>query len=118
VEHLALFAGFRGVPAADGGVRREAALRLADVGLSDEASTPASGLSGGMRRRLSLAIASVGDPRVIYLDEPGAGLDPNSRFLLWRVVQKLKAEPGAPRLSTSPHRSLYLLWGSGYVIDS
>jgi ABC-type multidrug transport system ATPase subunit len=35
-------------------------------------------------------IAAVGDPKVIYLDEPGAGLDPNSRFRLWRVVQKMK----------------------------
>lgn len=89
-EHLVLFAGFRGVSSADDGLRKEAAARLAEVGLAAEATTAASGLSGGMRRRLSLAIASVGDPKVIYLDEPGAGLDPNSRFMLWRVVRRLK----------------------------
>ena len=99
-EHLVLFAGFRGGisgAAVSGGVgrngdlRAEVAARLGDVGLAAEAGTLAARMSGGMRRRLSLAIAVIGDPKVIYLDEPGAGLDPISRHKLWSVVQRLKA---------------------------
>ncbi|MCO5575518.1 hypothetical protein L7F22_029319 [Adiantum nelumboides] len=46
--------------------------------------------SGGMKRRLSVAISLIGDPKVVYMDEPSAGLDPASRNLLWNVVRKAK----------------------------
>jgi ABC-2 type transport system ATP-binding protein len=48
--------------------------------------------SGGMRRRLDLAMTLVGDPRIIFLDEPTTGLDPRSRHTMWQIVRKLVAE--------------------------
>ena len=46
--------------------------------------------SGGMKRRLSIAIASVGDPKIIYLDEPTTGMDPISKRFVWKLIEKLK----------------------------
>eukprot|EP00268_Persea_americana_P044406 TRINITY_DN44896_c0_g1_i4.p1 TRINITY_DN44896_c0_g1~~TRINITY_DN44896_c0_g1_i4.p1 ORF type:complete len:457 (+),score=84.81 TRINITY_DN44896_c0_g1_i4:184-1554(+) len=51
---------------------------------------PAGKYSGGMKRRLSVAISLIGDPRVVYMDEPSTGLDPASRNLLWNVVKQAK----------------------------
>lgn len=47
-------------------------------------------LSGGMKRRLSVGIGLVGDPRIVFLDEPTTGLDPDNRRQLWEVLSKLK----------------------------
>jgi ABC-2 type transport system ATP-binding protein len=59
--------------------------------LVDAASKPASTYSGGMRRRLDLAMTLVGDPRIIFLDEPTTGLDPRSRRVMWDIVRELVA---------------------------
>jgi ABC-2 type transport system ATP-binding protein len=59
--------------------------------LVDAAARPASTYSGGMRRRLDLAMTLVGSPRVIFLDEPTTGLDPRSRRLMWEDIRKLAA---------------------------
>ena len=48
--------------------------------------------SGGMKRRLSIAIASVGDPKTIYLDEPTTGMDPISKRFVWKLIEKLKKD--------------------------
>ncbi len=56
------------------------------------AGKPAGSYSGGMRRRLDLAMTLVGDPRVIFLDEPTTGLDPCSRRDLWQIIRDLVAE--------------------------
>jgi len=48
------------------------------------------GFSGGMKRRLSLAISAVGDPKIILLDEPTTGLDPKVRQQVWNLIEKLK----------------------------
>ncbi|GAA4658952.1 ATP-binding cassette domain-containing protein [Kineococcus glutinatus] len=57
--------------------------------LTDAAGRPAATLSGGMRRKLDLAMTLVGEPRVVFLDEPTTGLDPRSRRALWQVVRDL-----------------------------
>jgi len=49
-------------------------------------------LSGGMKRRLSVAISLVSDPKIIYLDEPSTGLDPENRRQLWEIISKLKGK--------------------------
>ena len=87
-EHVVLFAGIRGV--ADADVENEVRSRLADVGLDMERNTATGEMSGGMRRRVSLALACVGDPAVVTLDEPTAGLDPRSKARVWAVVRHLK----------------------------
>ncbi len=60
--------------------------------LSEAARKPASTYSGGMRRRLDLAMTLVGSPRVIFLDEPTAGLDPRGRRMMWDAIRELVAD--------------------------
>jgi ABC-2 type transport system ATP-binding protein len=64
---------------------------LEDVELTDKAKNQAKELSGGQRQRLSVAIALVNDPKVLFLDEPTTGLDPQARRHLWDLVKKIKA---------------------------
>jgi ABC-2 type transport system ATP-binding protein len=59
--------------------------------LADAAAKPAAAYSGGMRRRLDLAMTLVGEPRIIFLDEPTAGLDPRSRRVMWEIIRELVA---------------------------
>lgn len=61
------------------------------VGLVDKAATLGSGLSGGQRRRLDVALALVGDPELIFLDEPTTGFDPSARRQAWEVIAGLRA---------------------------
>src|SRR5205085_4823763 len=60
------------------------------VGLAEKADTRAAQLSGGQRRRLDLALALVGDPELIFLDEPTTGFDPAARRTAWAVINALK----------------------------
>jgi len=60
--------------------------------LADVARKPASTYSGGMRRRLDLAMTLTGDPRVIFLDEPTTGLDPRARRMMWEIIRGLAAD--------------------------
>jgi ABC-2 type transport system ATP-binding protein len=70
--------------------RRHARETIALVGLAEKADTRAKDLSGGQRRRLDLALALVGDPELIFLDEPTTGFDPAARRTAWGVIDKLK----------------------------
>ncbi|MDA8296048.1 MAG: ABC transporter ATP-binding protein [Actinomycetota bacterium] len=65
---------------------------LGIVGLSEVAGVPAKRLSGGQRRRLALALALVGRPRVVFLDEPTAGVDPEGRLAIRGVIEQLRGE--------------------------
>jgi ABC-2 type transport system ATP-binding protein len=71
--------------------RRKAAELLDRFDLVDAARKPAGTYSGGMQRRLDLAMTLVGDPRLIFLDEPTTGLDPRSRRSMWQIVRELVA---------------------------
>ncbi len=71
--------------------RELAADLLRRFDLTDDARKPVSLYSGGMRRRLDLAMTLVGDPRVIFLDEPTTGLDPRSRRTMWQIIRGLAA---------------------------
>ena len=64
---------------------------LVRFGLADAANKPVTTYSGGMRRRLDLAMTLVGDPSVIFLDEPTTGLDPGSRRMMWDSIRQLVA---------------------------
>ncbi len=64
---------------------------LARFGLADAAGRRASAYSGGMRRRLDLAMSLIGDPSIIFLDEPTTGLDPEARIEVWNEIRKLAA---------------------------
>ncbi|TYA10066.1 ATP-binding cassette domain-containing protein [Paenibacillus faecis] len=64
---------------------------LKRFGLTDAADRRASTYSGGMRRRLDIALSLVGSPRIIFLDEPTTGLDPEARIEVWKIVEELAA---------------------------
>ena len=86
-ENLQLMADLRHLGKAEG--RRRVAELLERFDLVDAAKKPVSTYSGGMKRRLDLAMTLVGDPRIIFLDEPTAGLDPRSRRVLWDIIRDL-----------------------------
>jgi ABC-2 type transport system ATP-binding protein len=88
-ENLQLMADLNHLPRAEG--RRRVDELLARFGLVDAAARPVSTYSGGMRRRLDLAMTLVGSPRVIFLDEPTTGLDPRSRREMWDDIRNLAA---------------------------
>ncbi len=75
---------------------------LARFNLSDAASRKVSAYSGGMRRRLDIAMSLIGQPEVIFLDEPTTGLDPEARIEVWQVVQEL-ADQGTTVLLTTQY---------------
>ena len=88
-ENLILMADLHRLGRAEG--RRRAAELLARFDLVGAARRPVSTYSGGMRRRLDIAMTLVGDPRVIFLDEPTTGLDPSSRRTMWEIIRGLVA---------------------------
>ena len=88
-ENLILMADLYHLGKAEG--RRRAAELLARFGLVADAKKPVATYSGGMRRRLDLAMTLVGDPRLIFLDEPTTGLDPRSRRTMWQIIRDLAA---------------------------
>ncbi|MEV7414935.1 ATP-binding cassette domain-containing protein [Streptomyces sp. NPDC089919] len=89
-ENMLLMADLHHLPKAEG--RRVAAELLARFDLTDAAGKPASTYSGGMKRRLDIAMTLVGSPRIIFLDEPTTGLDPRSRHDMWQIVRELVAD--------------------------
>jgi ABC-2 type transport system ATP-binding protein len=86
-ENLRLMADLHHLSRAEG--RRRAAALLERFDLVDAAGRSAATYSGGMTRRLDLAMTLVGDPRIIFLDEPTAGLDPRSRRTMWQIIRDL-----------------------------
>ncbi|MCL8207517.1 MAG: ABC transporter ATP-binding protein [Actinomycetia bacterium] len=73
---------------------------IARLGLDDKAASPVGRLSGGQRQRLAVALALVNDPAVVFLDEPTAGLDPQSRRAVWEMVREWRAEGRTVVLTT------------------
>ena len=88
-ENLRLMADLHHLGRAEG--RRRSAELLERFDLTDAAAKTAATYSGGMKRKLDLAMTLVGDPRLIFLDEPTTGLDPRSRREVWQVVRELVA---------------------------
>jgi ABC-2 type transport system ATP-binding protein len=81
-------------------VRERAAELLYQLSLTDAADRPAKTYSGGMRRRLDLAASLVTRPKVMFLDEPTAGLDPRTRRELWEVIRELARDGSTVLLTT------------------
>ncbi|MFI1075502.1 ATP-binding cassette domain-containing protein [Streptomyces puniciscabiei] len=86
-ENMLLMADLHHLPRAEG--RRVTAQLLERFDLVEAAKKPASTYSGGMKRRLDIAMTLVGSPRIIFLDEPTTGLDPRSRHTMWGIIREL-----------------------------
>jgi ABC-2 type transport system ATP-binding protein len=90
MENMMLIGGCFGLSRSENKSRAEELIRLA--GLQDRMKDQARKLSGGMQRRLSIAMALISDPQVLFLDEPTLGLDPQSRRELWKQIENLKGK--------------------------
>ncbi|XP_075746370.1 cholesterol transporter ABCA5-like isoform X3 [Rhipicephalus microplus] len=87
-QHLRFFARMKGVPHSS--IDLEVKNILIELDLAEKADVQAIKLSGGQKRKLSVGIALVGDPKIVFLDEPSSGMDPYSRRHLWSELQKRK----------------------------
>jgi ABC-2 type transport system ATP-binding protein len=100
-EHMRLQGGLQGIPRAERGRRGDDL--LARVGLADAADRKSATYSGGMKRRLDLALALLHNPRILFLDEPTTGLDVQSRTALWEEVERLAREEGTTVFLTTQY---------------
>jgi ABC-2 type transport system ATP-binding protein len=100
-EHMRLQTTLHGLARAERKARGDELLER--VGLRQAADRKVGGYSGGMKRRLDLALALVHRPRILFLDEPTTGLDPQSRSALWDEVQRLAAERGVTVFLTTQY---------------
>jgi ABC-2 type transport system ATP-binding protein len=100
-EHVRLQGGLQGIPRAERAKRGDELLER--VGLADAADRKSSGYSGGMKRRLDLALALLHRPRILFLDEPTTGLDVQSRTALWAEVARLAREEGTTVFLTTQY---------------
>ncbi len=90
MEHMKIYGRLKGLNSHE--VRLQGAELLESVKLTDAAHTKSGAYSGGMRRRLSVAIALLGDPLIVYLDEPTTGMDPISRRHVWDAIESAKRD--------------------------
>ena len=100
-DHMRLQTTLQGLPKAER--RRRGDELLERVGLADAADRKVGGYSGGMKRRLDLALALVHHPRVLFLDEPTTGLDPSSRADMWQEVSRLARDDGVTVFLTTQY---------------
>ncbi|MEU7316204.1 ATP-binding cassette domain-containing protein [Streptomyces sp. NPDC007083] len=89
-ENMLLMADLHHLSKREG--RRTAGELLERFDLVEAAKKPAAGYSGGMKRRLDIAMTLVGGPRIIFLDEPTTGLDPRSRHTMWQIIRELVSD--------------------------
>lgn len=89
-EHLQLFCELKGIPANE--IKHVIDHQISAVKLKKFTQNKASELSGGQRRRLSIAIACIGDPKIIYLDEPTSGCDSASKRHIWNLIKEVKKD--------------------------
>jgi ABC-2 type transport system ATP-binding protein len=100
-EHMALQGGLSGLSKAERTRRGDELLER--VGLTEAADRKVGGYSGGMKRRLDLAMALVHSPSILFLDEPTTGLDPQSRSALWDEVERLARDDGVTVFLTTQY---------------
>ncbi|CAD8082367.1 unnamed protein product [Paramecium sonneborni] len=87
-EHLELFAQFKGMKSSE--VSDQITKIIADVDLTDKTDYLSKNLSGGQKRRLSVAIAFIGNSKLVYLDEPTSGMDTSARRYIWEMLKNYK----------------------------
>ncbi|XP_077983290.1 phospholipid-transporting ATPase ABCA3-like [Glandiceps talaboti] len=96
-EHLEFFLGLKGIVGEE--AKKASETMIEDLNLVDKANSKSSDLSGGMKRKLSVGIALIGQPRIVLLDEPTSGMDPYARRATWDLL--LKHKPGKTVILTT-----------------
>nr|VDC82643.1 unnamed protein product [Brassica rapa] len=116
-EHLLFYGRLKNIkgPALKQAVEESLkSVSLFDGGVADK---PAGKYSGGMKRRLSVAISLIGNPKVVYMDEPSTGLDPASRKNLWTVIQRAKQDTAIILTTHSMEEAEFLCDRLGFFVD-
>jgi ABC-2 type transport system ATP-binding protein len=90
LENLQFHAAYFGIPSSEANVR--AARLMSQLGIAEKAKAKVDELSGGQQQRLMIARALIHEPRVLFLDEPTVGLDPQARLALWEILRQLHDE--------------------------
>ncbi|KAL4523256.1 hypothetical protein Ndes2437B_g00384 [Nannochloris sp. 'desiccata'] len=116
-EHLSFYGRLKGLTTPRLEAAVEAGLRAVNLWNGGVADKQVKTFSGGMKRRLSVAISLIGDPQVVYLDEPSTGLDPSSRQNLWSVVKSAKAGRGIILTTHSMEEAAALCDRLGIFVD-
>jgi ABC-type multidrug transport system ATPase subunit len=89
-EHLEIFGRLKGISRKD--MKKCIMDMINEVGLTEKVHSPSKTLSGGQKRKLCVAIAFIGDPKVVFLDEPTSGMDVNSRRSTWDIIKRFKKD--------------------------
>lgn len=100
-EHLELYARIKGVP--EGELEDVVGEKLVEFDLLKHANKPSFALSGGNKRKLSVAIAMIGDPPIVILDEPSTGMDPLAKRFMWDVISRLSTRRGKTAVILTTH---------------
>jgi ABC-type multidrug transport system ATPase subunit len=116
-EHLSFYGRLKGLTTPKLEAAVEAGLRAVNLWNGGVVDKQVKTFSGGMKRRLSVAISLIGDPQVVYLDEPSTGLDPSSRQNLWSVVKSAKAGRGIILTTHSMEEAAALCDRLGIFVD-
>ncbi|KAK7336540.1 hypothetical protein VNO77_17083 [Canavalia gladiata] len=100
-EHLELYARIKGVP--DYAINNVVVEKLVEFDLLKHANKPSFSLSGGNKRKLSVAIAMIGDPPIVILDEPSTGMDPIAKRFMWDVISRISTRRGKTAVILTTH---------------
>ncbi|CAI8613948.1 unnamed protein product [Vicia faba] len=100
-EHLELYARIKSVP--DYTIDNVVMEKLVEFGLLKHANKPSFSLSGGNKRKLSVAIAMIGDPPIVILDEPSTGMDPIAKRFMWDVISRISTRRGKTAVILTTH---------------
>lgn len=100
-EHLELYARIKGVPEYD--LEDVVMQKMLEFDLMKHANKPSFALSGGNKRKLSVAIAMIGDPPIVILDEPSTGMDPIAKRFMWEVISRLSTRRGKTAVILTTH---------------
>ncbi|EPS66567.1 hypothetical protein M569_08209, partial [Genlisea aurea] len=116
-EHLLFYGRLKNLKGAALNHAVEESLKSVNLFYGGVADKQAGKYSGGMKRRLSVAISLIGDPKVVYMDEPSTGLDPASRNMLWNVVKQAKRNRAIVLTTHSMEEAEYLCDRLGIFVD-
>ena len=87
-EHIELYAALRNYDKKD--IKKIVEIKMKEVNLTQVTNDKVSTFSGGMKRRISILLSTVGNPNVVFLDEPSTGLDPVNRRFIWKMIKEIK----------------------------
>ncbi|CAA7031236.1 unnamed protein product [Microthlaspi erraticum] len=116
-EHLLFYGRLKNLKGSDLNLAVEESLKSVNLFCGGVADKPAGKYSGGMKRRLSVAISLIGNPKVVYMDEPSTGLDPASRMNLWTVIKRAKKHTAIILTTHSMEEAEFLCDRLGILVD-